>query len=160
MYSWQKVFDIANPVCHELFLPNWDPHEEKHTTADDDKCHFNGKMGFHDTAGFKPSQFAWENRRGFVFHTLVFIASGIPLGLEAGHVTDSSTSFNAYLVSLLNNLHLANVLVDSQIFPIMLSILAICTWIKNFFVTMCFHQGPILVQALGIHDYPFTYEQN
>jgi hypothetical protein len=46
-------------------------------------------MGFYDTCGLKP--FTQENRRGFVFYALVFTASGIPLGWEAEHISDSGS---------------------------------------------------------------------
>jgi hypothetical protein len=77
IFLWQMLVDVVNSLCHDLFLSNWESQEEKHVTADDDKYHFNGRMGFYDTCGLKPSQFIREIGRGFVFHTLVFTASNI-----------------------------------------------------------------------------------
>ena len=39
----------------------------------------------------KPTQFVRDNRRGFVFHTLVFSASGVPIGIEAELVSDANS---------------------------------------------------------------------
>ena len=90
-YLWLKVVDLLNTTCRDLCLRNWDPFAQKYVTIDDDKSHFNGKMGYYNTAGLKPTQLVRDNRRGFVFHTLVFTASGLPLGIEAELVTDANS---------------------------------------------------------------------
>ena len=90
-YLWLKVLDLLNTTCCDICLRNWDPFAQKYVTIDDDKSHFNGKMGYYNTAGLKPTQLVRDNRRGFVFHTLVFTASGLPLGIEAELVTDANS---------------------------------------------------------------------
>jgi len=52
-------------------------------------------MSWSETSGLKPTQFVRDNRKGFTFHTLVYTASGIPLGLEAGIVSDDSSTDTA-----------------------------------------------------------------
>jgi hypothetical protein len=90
VYLWQLIVDEINKICRNLFLLNFPSHIQKNVTVDDDKDHFNGKMNYLNTSGLKPNQFVRDNRRGFTLHTMVFSASGIPLGIEPELVSDKS----------------------------------------------------------------------
>jgi hypothetical protein len=161
IYLWQLVVDVVNSLCRDFFLSNWESQEEKHVTADDDKYHFNGRMGFYDTCGLKPSQFTRENRRGFVFHTLVFTASGIPLGLEAEHISDSG-SFDT--VSRLLTQQLAPGHRSSTRIPNLTRHVIYADrlyWEKKFLYNYVLPSGADVGPSTHkrVHDFPFTYEQ-
>ena len=159
-YLWLKVLDQVNTVCRDLFLRGWEPHQTKFVTIDDDKTHYNGKMGFYNTAGLKPTQLVRDNRKGFVFHTLVFTASGVPLGIEAEMVSDqnSNDASSRLLTRQLCPNHRSNQipnLINVTIFADRLY------WTKEFLFNYILPSnadvGPSTHKRS--HNYPFTFDQ-
>ena len=159
-YIWLKVLDEINYVCRILFLRNWESFDRKYLTIDDDKVHFNGNMGHYMTAGLKPTQLVRDNRRGFIFHTLVFTASGCPLGVEAEMITDHSsveTSSRLITKQLCPNHrssttpNLSNlVLFADRVY-----------WTKDFMYNFILPSGADIGPCTHkrCHDFPFTFDQ-
>lgn len=159
-YLWLKVLDTINQLCRDLFLRNWDPYREKFITIDDDKLHFNGKMGYFKTAGLKATQLVRDNRRGFVFHTLVFTASGVPLGVDAELVTDQN-SFEASSRLIRRQLcpnHRSNQIPDLTNVTIFADRLY---WSKEFLYNFVLPSGADVGPSTHkrSHHYPFTFDQ-
>jgi len=159
LYSWQRLMDIINELCRELFLANYDINNRKFITVDDDKDHYAGKMSWNETSGLKPSQFVRENRRGFTFHTLVYTSSGLPLGIEPETTADVSffDTTTRLLVNQLAPSHRSRVKVPSLT---TLTLFADRLYWANNFLDFIIKSG---AQLHGTHkrgpNFPFTYEQ-
>jgi len=90
-FFWQILCDEINKLCRDLFLMNWPFFASKLITIDDDKDHSNGRMKHLENSGLKGSQFVRDNRRGFTCHTLVFTATGLPLGIVPEIISDNGS---------------------------------------------------------------------
>jgi len=159
-YTWMKILDVINQTCRIIFLRNWEPYQQKCVTIDDDKVHYNGKMGHYKTAGLKPTQLVRDNRRGFVFHTLVFTASGCPLGVEAELITDVSsldTSSRLITKQLCPN-HRYNSIPNLSNVVLFADRLY---WTKDFLYNFILPSGADIGPCTHkrCHDFPFTFEQ-
>jgi len=160
-YLWQRIQDDINALCRDLFLSNWPSYVKKYVTVDDDKDHYNGKMGWFNTAGLKPTQFVRDNRRGFVFHTLVFTASGIPLGLEAELVSDSSSfdTSTRLVTQQLAPSHRSRVQVPNLTNIVFFADRAY--WVRRFMYEFILPSGAEIGPSTHKKDpqFPFTFEQ-
>jgi len=161
VYFWQKLLDEINELCRDLFLNDWPPYHQKHITIDDDKVHYNSHdMGYSDTSGLKPSQFVRENRKGFTFHTLVFTASGVPLGLEPELVTDNNSSDTSMRL-------MTRQLAPSHRSQSVPNLSNIIIYADRLYWTKSFLYGYIITSGADIgpcthkrtHHFPFTYDQ-
>lgn len=100
---WRELLKGVNSLCQNLFLNNFQSDKRKTILIDDDKDHYNGKKGWAESGGLKPTQHVRDNRRGFTYHTLVFTSSGFPL-VSSLKLFLTSTATMPLIDSLLGNL--------------------------------------------------------
>jgi hypothetical protein len=85
---WIDIQNAFNDTCRELFVesfPNF-----MRIILDDDKMHDSSKNP--GICGLKKSLHVRDNRTGCVAHTLVYTASGLPIGIEWEPSGDDSTT--------------------------------------------------------------------
>ena len=84
---WVEIQDAFNDTCRELFVEGFGGFMR--IILDDDKMHDASTQI--DMYGLKKTQHVRDNRTGCNAHTLVYTATGLPIGIEWERASDDST---------------------------------------------------------------------